>query len=300
LVVQWWASEARGHREQWDHPLSTWENEYLQAMASSSVPAELRMRPPLKPGTSFEDRQRIVAHYAATHPATIRLLLGLYQLGRDSNPLHFALERGWQVGRGKEMFTEQDVSRLGAAAEFFAVLAVGVAVEKAMGLAHPMARGGGTAANMPNLPTEVERAFVEAVRLRTIHMVKALSNQERGPVLTGVLDTRTGRTFFGVNHEKPPPDLHPILKRRLDDYLLKTGSRTPKRAGPPGAHSEIIALNRALHAREALVGRPIEPKELSEFVLHNRSMLRAKKIEGVPPPCANCEAILPLEIRILP
>jgi hypothetical protein len=146
----------------------------------------------------------------------------------------------------------------------------------------------------------VERTFVEAVRLRAAHMAEGLSLRERGPVLTGVLDTRTGRTFFGINQELRPGNLHPLLKRRLEDYLAASGGATPGRAGVPGAHSEIVALSRALYEREAVMGRPITPKELSEFVLHNRSLRGPSKLVGIPPPCANCEAILPPETRVLP
>ncbi|WP_309890767.1 YwqJ-related putative deaminase [Archangium sp.] len=245
----------------------------------------------------FENRRRIVAHYVLTHPATVQLQLGLYGLTRDTNPLHFALERGWQVGSGKEMFTEQDVSQLGAATEFFAALAVAVALEKALLLAHPQAMRAGST---PYLTPEVERAFVETVRLRAARLVEVLSNEERGPVLTGVLDTRTGRTFFGINHARPPDDLHPLLMRRLVDYLDATEGVTPVRAGEPGTHSEIVALSRALHEREATLGRPVKAQELSEFVLHNRALRGPKKLKGIPPPCPNCEAILPPGIRILP
>ncbi|MFL5345957.1 MAG: YwqJ-related putative deaminase [Hyalangium sp.] len=320
-VAAWWSSGPKVHPDQWLHSLSHWEVEYLQAMTAPTVPAPLRMHPPVEPGkltpqetreaahwvgegaaaeqkyAHFENRRRIVAHYVLTHPATIRLQVGLYGLVRDSNPLHFALERGWQVGRGKEMFTQTDVSRLGAAAEFFAALAVGVAVDKALDLAHPQATSNSSA---PYMTPDVERAFVEAVRLRAAHLVEVLSLRERGPVLTGVLDTRTGRTFFGINQERPPDNLYPLLQQRLADYLKKTGGVTPERAGDPGAHSEIVALNRALYEREAVLGRPIEPQELSEFVLHNRSLRGATKIEGIPPPCPNCKAILPPGVEILP
>ncbi|WP_158502193.1 YwqJ-related putative deaminase [Vitiosangium sp. GDMCC 1.1324] len=320
-VAAWWGSEPGAHPDQWLHPLSYWEREYLQAMTSPTVSAPLRMRPPIDPGNltpkeareaeqlfgrgldvaqryaHFANRRSIVSHYVWSHPATIRLHLGLYGLFRDSNPLHFALERGWQVGSGKEMFTQQDVFRLGAAAEFFAALAVGVAVERAMGLAHPLSARGSSA---PYMTPEVERAFVEAVRLRAAHMVEVLSLEQRGPVLTGVLDTRTGRTFFGLNQEEPLLNLHPLLKKRLADYLEKTGGVTPPRAGKPGSHSEIVALNRALFEREAALGRPVQPQELSEFVLHNRTLKGPRKIEGVPPPCPNCEAIVPPEVKVLP
>jgi hypothetical protein len=294
-VAAWWASEPKAHPAQWDHPLSHWERAYLQAMASPTVPEALRLRPPAE--HPFENRRRIVAHYVWTHPATVRLQLGLYGLARDSNPLHFALERGWQVGRGKVMFTQQDTSRLGAAVEFFAALAVGVAVEKALSLSHPRA----SASSAPSyLTPEVERTFVEAVRLRAAHMIEVLTNDQRGPVLTGVLDTRTGRTFFGINQAIRPGNLHPLLQRRLDDYLAATGGTTPARAGAPGTHSEIIALSRALYEREAALGRPVRLQELSEFVLHNRALRGPRKITGVPPPCPNCEAILPSETRVLP
>jgi hypothetical protein len=320
-VATWWASGPKVSPKQWIHPLSHWEREYLQSMSSPTVPAPLRMPPPLEPGrltpqevrearqlvggganaaqryVPFESRRRIVAHYVLTHPATIRLQLGLYALARDSNPLHFALERGWQVGRGQEMFTEQEVSRLGAAAEFFAALAVGVAVERAMSLAHAPSSRGSTALYMA---PEVERTFVEAVRLRAAHTVEVLSLKERGPVLTGVLDTRTGRTFFGLNQRERLPNLHPFLQKRLDDYLDATGGVTPARAGEPGTHSEIVALNRALHERELALGRPVRTQELAEFVLHNRSLKGPRQTEGVPPPCPNCEAILPPEVRVLP
>jgi len=155
-VMDWWVSGPGVEPERWTHPLSEWERKYVEKMSASSVPEPVRMRPPVEPerltaqqreeakrlfGTgpsvthSFanrENRRRIVSHYVMMHPRTVRMLLGQYGLARDVNPLSFALERGWQVGSGKEMFTEQDVSRLGAAAEFFTALAVGVATQKVM------------------------------------------------------------------------------------------------------------------------------------------------------------------------
>jgi hypothetical protein len=86
---------------------------------------------------NFENRRRILAHYVYTHPATINLELGVYSFVRDINPLHFALERGWQIGGGREMFTGQDVSRLGAAGEFLASLALIYGVGKALTAARP-------------------------------------------------------------------------------------------------------------------------------------------------------------------
>ncbi|KFE68737.1 hypothetical protein [Hyalangium minutum] len=161
-VQSWWASGPWEDMAHWSHPLSEWERKYAEAMSAETVPEALRMWPLVTPerftpaqredmerrlGTGaaaaegyahWENRRRIVKHYFMTHPATLQALLGGYGLARDVNPLHFALERGWQMGSGQEMFTEQEVSRLGAAQEFFTALAVGVAAGKLMTATRPV------------------------------------------------------------------------------------------------------------------------------------------------------------------
>ncbi len=331
VVADWWAGTVKKNPQDWTGPLSVWEVGYISAMRSDSVPEPLRMRAPIDSanltqeesedakhlfGTdpeavhkyaNYENRRRIVAHYIYTHPATVRMELGLYRLVRDINPIHFALERGWQVGSGKEMFTNDDVSRLGAAAEFFLALAIGIAVDRGLAAARPpgatpcpVCKGFHGPSVRPFASPEVERAFVAAVRARAASMVETLSNSERGPVLSGVLDTRTGQTFFGINQGEVPTPLHPLLRARYKAYLKATGGSTPVKAGIPGAHSEIVALNKALYAREAALGRVATESDLSEFVLHNRSLRGTTKIEGVPPPCDNCRGILPPEVEVLP
>jgi hypothetical protein len=150
-------------------------------MSAETVPEALRMWPLVTPerltpeqredmerrlGTGaaaaegyahWENRRRIVKHYFMTHPATLQQLLGLYGLARDFNPLHFALERGWQMGSGQEMFTEQKVSQLGAAQEFFTALAVGVAAGKLMTATRPVPGWG-----VPELVEPVGPGKVEA------------------------------------------------------------------------------------------------------------------------------------------
>jgi RHS repeat-associated protein len=145
----WWAEGPRKNPAAWAGELSPWEKKYISTFQSSSVPSEIRLSGTVDPshlspeenasaarlfGTgaesagayaNFENRRRILAHYVTTHPATVRLELGLFRFVRDINPIHFALERGWQVGSGKEMFTGEQKSRLGAAAEFFVALAAG-------------------------------------------------------------------------------------------------------------------------------------------------------------------------------
>lgn len=178
-VGEFWASQARLNRTDWSHPLSELERGYIQAFRDPSTPEVLRMRVPVDPanltseeriaaerlfGTgesaasqyaNYENRRRIVAHYVYTHPATVRLERGLYRLVRDINPIHFALERGWQIGSGREMFTQQDVSRLGAAGEFLVSLAVIYGVGWALSATKPTPQFGG--------PTGQQRALTDPI-----------------------------------------------------------------------------------------------------------------------------------------
>ncbi|MFL5345038.1 MAG: hypothetical protein ACJ8AT_09595 [Hyalangium sp.] len=191
-VQSWWNSGPWEDIQHWSHPLSEWELKYAEDMSAETVPEALRMWPLVTPerltpeqledmerrlGTGaaaaegyahWENRRRIVKHYFMTHPATLQQLLGLYGLARDVNPLHFALERGWQMGSGQEMFTEQGVSQLGAAQEFFKALAVGVAAGKLMTATRPVPGWGvpepvepvgpGRVETPPAPPRAVERA----------------------------------------------------------------------------------------------------------------------------------------------
>ncbi|MBM2620815.1 S8 family serine peptidase [Actinoplanes sp. LDG1-06] len=141
-VADHWRAQAR---PDWAHPLSALERGYVEAFTDLRTPASLRMRGPVDPArltadergeanrwfggdaqryAAYETRRRIVANYVFAHPATIQLELGLYRLVRDVDPMHFAFERGWQLGRGREMFTADDVSELGAAGEFLLALTV--------------------------------------------------------------------------------------------------------------------------------------------------------------------------------
>jgi RHS repeat-associated protein len=155
-VAQWWAQGPRSNRNDWAHPLSEMEQGYIQSMRDGSVPESIRMRAPVDPThltdeersaaerlfgntgadyerySNYENRRRIVANHVYTHPATVALELGIYRLFRDVNPVHFALERGWQMGSGREMFTREPVSRLGAATEFFTALALSYGISRGL------------------------------------------------------------------------------------------------------------------------------------------------------------------------
>jgi len=160
-VRRFWDSGPKAHRRDWAHPLSALEREYIQAFTDPTTPRQLRMRTPVDPqrltpeerseaellfGTeaaaaqqyaNYENRRRIVANYFYKHPATVRLMLGGYRLLRDANPIHFAFERGWQMGAAREMFTGEDVSRLGAAGEFLAALALIYGLNRGLAAVRP-------------------------------------------------------------------------------------------------------------------------------------------------------------------
>jgi hypothetical protein len=130
-----------------------------------------------------------------------------------------------------------------------------------------------------------------------------------GPVLSGVTDPMTGKTYFGQNFKKGEIDssifredfkegLPDVLKQRLETYTQKLDSGEIKvesslsleRGGIPGSHAEIRALSKAIKAREALTGRPVTEAELPEFLMHNRNLLDkpVPAPEGVPPRCVHC------------
>jgi hypothetical protein len=181
-VLSWWNSGPGEDIQHWTHPLSEWERQYAEDMSSETVPEPIRMWPLVTPErltpeqteamerrlgagaaaaegySHWENRRRIVKHYFMTHPATVQQLVALYGLARDSNPLHFALERGWQMGSGQELFTAREVSRLGAAQEFFTALAAGVAAGKLMTATRPVPGWGVPARVEPVGPGKVKAA----------------------------------------------------------------------------------------------------------------------------------------------
>lgn len=154
------------------------------------------------------------------------------------------------------------------------------------GMPHPVAASS----------TALESQLADAVGARAESLATKgasgyLSRSQRGPVLTGVMDPQTGEIFYGLNQGKIPTNLHPIVQKRLDAYLEATGGVTPPRAGIPGSHSEISALDQAIRARELLTGVPVVESDLSSFFLHNRALIGERRVIGIPPRCANCAAI---------
>jgi hypothetical protein len=105
------------------------------------------------------------------------------------------------------------------------------------------------------------------------------------------MDPDTKEIFYGLNKGKVADDLHPVLRKRLDSYLESTGGITPPRAGVPGTHSEINALDKAIKSREARTGTAVVESDLKDFLLNNRSLIGKRCGVGIPPRCPNCAAI---------
>ena len=155
---------------------------------------------------------------------------------------------------------------------------------------------------MPLSMAEVEAQFgksgvdlVNETQEEAMQVGATQGTKARGPVLSGVKDSLTGQTYFGQNTGEIPDDLHPLLKNRITAYdtQLKAGQVNAAesdllRAGEPGTHSEVVALDKAIKAREAVTGRHMQEAELKDFLLHNRSLRPNSLGEGVPPRCAHC------------
>ena len=56
---------------------------------------------------------------------TYGMMADMYRMARDLNPLHFAFERGSEIGSGQEMFTGENVSRTRAGTELALAIAIG-------------------------------------------------------------------------------------------------------------------------------------------------------------------------------
>ena len=108
---------------------------------------------------------------------------------------------------------------------------------------------------------------------------KIVSEPRRGPVLSGVMDKKTDKIFFGQNRNVPVTR-HSLLDSRLQAYPSNWQSIYPK--GSPGSHSEFRALN------EALLARP--DAAIDDFMIYNVWLKGSKR--GFPiPRCPHCESL---------
>ena len=85
-------------------------------------------------------------------------------------------------------------------------------------------------------------------------------------------------------------DLHPLLRKRLDEYLerIKADPTAKRHYSIPGTHAEILAADELLKAREA-AGLPLN---LDDFVSYQVS-LNPKYDVPEAKFCQNCDELLP-------
>ena len=121
-------------------------------------------------------------------------------------------------------------------------------------------------------------ALQNAVEQRYAQVVAEQSIRQRGPVLSGAMNTRTGDIFFGQNTGIPDL-LHPDHQVALDQF------EGPGAAGKgiPGAHSEVNAVNEGLFTNPG--------SQISDYIFYSlrlRGALQGEPIEM----CPNCASIL--------
>ena len=131
-------------------------------------------------------------------------------------------------------------------------------------------------------------ADVKAARTR-LQEARQAANVDLPPVAAAVVDNQTGETFTGRNGPLPE-NPHPLVAdrvRRLQD--------NPKHYSEPGTHAEVIALDKALKARESRLGRPLTQADLNTMTLDVRWTESNPGRNMVPnedaPRCANCQDI---------
>ncbi|MEL7367402.1 MAG: YwqJ-related putative deaminase [Myxococcota bacterium] len=140
--------------------------------------------------------------------------------------------------------------------------------------------------------TKAERkrlsADVKSAKTRLLDARRA-ANVDLPPVAAAVVDGQTGQTFTARNGELPS-NPHPLIADRV-----KRLQANPKHYSAPGTHAEVIALDKALKAREARLGRPLAKSDLNSMTLDVRWTESNPKQRMVPnqdaPRCANCADI---------
>jgi len=140
-VIRWTDSVFAKLYGNWAHPLEWNEVAFLEMAGLTPFTGETLLQEDRDiADKEFADvadpaqRYKMMANYACrgqilyaarfTSGVAQQYTLSLYRLCRDINPTYFALERGWQIGSDKEMFTEIKSSRLAAAAELILACAL--------------------------------------------------------------------------------------------------------------------------------------------------------------------------------
>ncbi len=122
-------------------------------------------------------------------------------------------------------------------------------------------------------------------RLNEDVLQRGTSKKKMSPALAGVLDTKTGKIYYGENslNGELPLELHPLIKERIE----KAGGIKYDKTKGAGSHAEVYALNAALLERKNA--------NLSDFMVY---VVSTKKLgskvsgPGIPMPrCPHCKYI---------
>jgi Domain of unknown function (DUF4157) len=122
---------------------------------------------------------------------------------------------------------------------------------------------------------------------------------KRGPVISVVRDELSHEIFVGLNNHIPAK-LAVSVKTSIESHQARiaAGELVVVRTDPDaavGGHSEVIALNRAIRAREARmaavgIDRPMTEQERKVFELQNVWLTESRRFE-VSPRCEHCADI---------
>ena len=140
---------------------------------------------------------------------------------------------------------------------------------------------------------ETKKQADEAIATSKANRTAKKPQPAPGPCQGGILDLKTGKFYANRNTIFPPEKVHPILKKRLDDYKARTGGLALDRAGvleddyAKGMHAEVGVLNGAFLDREAM-NMPVTEEDMDEFLLHNIYLTGKTPGELPQPRCFNC------------
>ncbi|MBU3202423.1 YwqJ-related putative deaminase [Clostridium estertheticum] len=119
-------------------------------------------------------------------------------------------------------------------------------------------------------------------------ITSGISNKKLGPAVAGVLDTKTGKFYCGINDAKGklPEKMDNLIKDRIEN-MPKDIRDSYVRTKAAGSHAEVNALN------EALLSRP--NASIDDFMIHvisTKGLGPNIPVAGIPMPrCPHCEFI---------
>jgi len=116
-----------------------------------------------------------------------------------------------------------------------------------------------------------------------------------GPVLAAVRDQVFGNKIYVGLNTKLPTNVVDVLSKAIADQQLRVAKREivlvrTSDAAKSGQHAEVIALNAAVNAREAIFGTKLTEAQLQSFELHN-VWLKGERSGTAAARCEHCYRI---------